>query len=123
VGENLSSPTAFKGLEEAVEDLVKMLQRFAWCRMYSMIDRLANATSKEIVEQSLYEALRISRSAYDSRRPLCEDGRTVGPYVAGEDSVKAILDLLDKDLQSGLELVRKVAILALTGYARRGGGD
>ena len=110
-------------LEKVSDDLVKMLQRFVWCRMYSVVDRLANATSKEVIAQTLYEALRISRSARDAGRSLCEDSRRVGPYVASEESIKAVLELLDKDLQAGLEFVRKMAILALTGYAKKEVGE
>ena len=92
------------------DDIVGMLRSFVRCNMYSVVDRLANATGKEVVQAALYEALRIARSA-EATGELCEGVR---PYIAREDSIRALLEELDKDLVKGLELVRKIAIRALT---------
>ncbi len=101
-----------------IDELSKMLRPFADCEMYSIIDRLANATSKEAVEAALYEALRASRAARDDK--LCEKPREkahggipVKPYVPREEAVKGLLDKLDSNLIEGLELVRKIVIRAL----------
>ena len=99
--------------EEFIEDISRMIRAFVRCRLPSFADRLANATGKEVVETTLYEALRISRSAKDSGRPLCEDERSVSPYVAREESIKWLLSELDRDLVKGLEIVRRIAIRAL----------
>lgn len=96
--------------ERYVSDLVDMIRRFVWCGLPSFADRLANATSKEVVEVTLYEALRISRSAGEF---LCQDERTVRPHVAREESVKWLLRKLDEDLVAGLEIARRIAIRAL----------
>lgn len=107
-------------VEDVVKEIARMINAFVRCRMYSFADRLANAASKEVVEAALYEALRVARSAQDAGRPLCEDGqRRVMPYVASEESVKFVLDLLDKDLVGGLELVRKIAIRAVAFPGRK----
>jgi CRISPR type I-A-associated protein Csa5 len=95
----------------AVEDIAKMLSRFVWARQYSFVDRIANAASKETVSITLYEALRISKSTLDAGQTLDENTR---PYIAREESVKLLLNLLDVDLVSGLEIVRRAAILALS---------
>jgi len=80
--------------------------------MFSIIDRLANATSKEAVETALYDALRISRSALGGE--LCKSNEhPVKAYVASEESIKALLNELDKDLIKGLEIVRKIVLRAL----------
>jgi len=97
-------------IAEAVEDVREMISRFVWAGMYSFADRLANAVGKEIVSATLYEALRISKSTRDSGGTLDENVR---PHVAKESSVKLLLDILDLDLVSGLELVRRIAILSL----------
>ena len=97
-------------LSSEFDDIVNMLRNFVRCNMYSIVDRLANATGKEVVQTTLYEALRIARSA-EATGELCEG---VKPYIAREDSIKVILEELDEDLVKGLELVRKIAIRALT---------
>jgi hypothetical protein len=97
-------------LREAVEDVAEMLSRFVRAGQYSFADRLANAAGREVVSATLYEALRISESTRKAGRTLDEN---VVPYVAKESSVKLLLDLLDVDLVSGLEVVKRAAILAL----------
>jgi len=97
-------------LREAVEDVAMMLSRFVRAGQYSFADRLANAAGREVVSATLYEALRISESTRKAGRTLDENVR---PYVAKESSVKLLLDLLDVDLVSGLEVVKRAAILAL----------
>jgi hypothetical protein len=97
-------------LREAVEDVARMLSRFVWAGQYSFADRLANAAGREVVSATLYEALRISESTRKAGRTLDENVR---PYVAKESNVKLLLDLLDADLVSGLEVVKRAAILAL----------
>jgi flavin-binding protein dodecin len=110
----------------AVEDIAKMLSRFVWARQYSFVDRIANAASKETVSITLYEALRISKSTLDAGQTLDENIR---PYIASEESVKFLLNLLDVDLVSGLEIVRRAAILALSWRSsekdsgEKGGGE
>jgi len=101
-------------IEEAVKELAKMFSRFVRARMYTFVDRLANATSKEVVLSTVYEALRISRSAKDVGRPLYEgEGVRVDPYVVKEEYVDVLLKKLDEDLVGGLELVRRIAVKAL----------
>jgi len=103
-----------KKLADAVKDLAEMFSRFARARMYTFVDRLANATGKEVVLATIYEALRISRSAKEAGRALYEDEKIkVDPYVAKEESVDVILRKLDEDLIEGLELVKKIAVKAL----------
>ena len=102
-------------LRKAIEDVAEMLRRFVRARQYSFVDRLANAAGKEVVSATLYEALRISESTLKAGRTLDENVR---PYVASESSVKLLLDLLDLDLVSGLEAVKRCAVLALTYPAR-----
>ncbi len=124
----MSSPRESVGEEEVIEELSKMLRPFVDCEMYSVVDRLANATSKEAVESALYEALRASRAALGDK--LCEkeieereSGETkrirVRSYVPEEVFVNALLEELDRDLIRGLELVRKIVIRALAFPARR----
>lgn len=96
-----------------------MLKAFVMCEMYSVVDRLANATSKEAVEMALYEALRAARSASVEGRSLCEiersgEKREVRPYVASEEAISTLLKKLDEDLVSGLDLVRKIVLKALS---------
>jgi len=96
-------------------DIVDMLRRFVWCNMYAVVDRLANATGKEVVQSTLYEALRIARSSIESGRPLCTiNDKEIRAYVASENSINNLLNELDKDLVGGLEIIRKIAIRALT---------
>jgi CRISPR type I-A-associated protein Csa5 len=102
-------------LRKAIEDVAEMLRRFVRARQYSFVDRLANAAGKEVVSAMLYEALRISESTLKAGRTLDENVR---PYVASESSIKLLLDLLDLDLVSGLEAVKRCAVLALTYPAR-----
>ena len=99
-----------KEFEEVVSDIVNMISRFVRAGMYTFADKLANATNKEIVEVTLYEALRISRSALEAGRTLDEN---VPPYVAKEESVRKLLELLDDNLEKGLEVVRRIAIRSL----------
>lgn len=99
-----------KEFEEVISDIVNMISRFVRAGMYTFADKLANATNKEIVEVTLYEALRISRSALEAGRTLDEN---VPPYVAKEESVKKLLELLDDNLEKGLEVVRRIAIRSL----------
>jgi|YelNatPaOPRAMG01_1025707.scaffolds.fasta_scaffold02624_4 CRISPR type I-A-associated protein Csa5 len=107
---------------DMVEDIANMLRPFVRCRMYSIIDRLANATSKEAVEMALYEALRISRSAAESY--LCkEDEREVRSHIAREENIDRLLSELDEDLMRGLEIVRRIAIKSLSWPERREGGE
>lgn len=97
---------------DLVSDLAKMLRAFARCEMYSIIDRLANATSKEAVEAALYEALRAVRSA-KMHGGLCKEVPPEAVWIAGEESVAKLIEELEKDLLSGLQLVREVALRAL----------
>jgi len=97
---------------DPVTDIARMLRAFARCEMYSVLDRLANATSKEAVEAALYEALRAARSAR-MHGGLCEGTPPEAVWVASEESVAKLLEELDRDLLSGLELVRRIVIRAL----------
>jgi len=96
------------------DSIVKMLRKFVLCEQYSFVDRLANATSKEVVEAALYEALRASRVSGE----ICEG---VTPYIANEDEIKELLEVLDRDLNEGLDLAKKIAIKALSIPVRREG--
>jgi CRISPR type I-A-associated protein Csa5 len=103
--------------DEYKDDIAKMLYAFVRCRMFSVVDKFANATSKVVVEQALYEALRISRAAYESSKgDLCEpeEGKVVKAYVAKEESVKWLQELLRQDIIRGLEVCREIASRALT---------
>ncbi|WP_125672464.1 hypothetical protein [Candidatus Methanodesulfokora washburnensis] len=108
---NLPPENVENEIREAVEDVAKMLSRFIWARQYSFADRIANAAGKETVSTTLYEALRISKSTLDAGQTLDENVR---PYVAKEESVKLLLNLLDVDLVSGLEIMRRATVLALS---------
>ena len=94
---------------EAINDVADMIRRFVWAERYTYADRLAYAASREVVSATLYEALRESESAFRSGRTL--DGN-VKPYTARRESVDLLLKLIDLDLLTGLEAVRRVAILA-----------
>ncbi len=106
-------------LEEAqsVDELVKLLRPFVVCEMYSIVDRLANATGREAVVSALYEALRAARSASAREdRCLCEDEQhqcKARAYVPRDEAVEYLLRKLDKNLLEGLELVRKIVVRAL----------
>ena len=96
---------------DPVSEIARMLKDFVRCEMYSVVDRLANATSKEAVETALYEALRAVRSASGEGRKLCEGVEK--PYVAPEAAISKLLEELDRDLVSGLDMVRKIVLKAL----------
>jgi len=82
--------------------------------MYGIVDRLANATSREAVEAALYEALRAARSARAKPgRKLCEDVPGEAVWIASEESITQLLKQLDEDLVKGLELVKKIVLRAL----------
>ncbi len=102
---------------EYKDDIARMLNAFVRCSMFSVVDKLANATSKVVVEQALYEALRISRAAHESSKgDLCEPekGKVVKAHVAKEESVKWLQELLKQDIIRGLEVCREIASRALT---------
>jgi len=105
--------------EAIVEDIADMLRPFVRCEMYSVIDRLANATSKEVVEAALYEALRISRSALKSYLCEIEENVRVSPYIAKEENIIKLLNELDRDLIKGLEMAKRIAIRALSWPQKR----
>jgi len=107
-------------LTEAIEDVADMVRRFVRAGQYSFADRLANAASREAVSATIYEMLRISKSALDSGRTLDEN---VKPYVAREESVRALLELIDLDLVTGLEAARRAAILAVSWRTRESGAE
>ncbi|MFZ8792557.1 MAG: hypothetical protein ACO2O2_01535 [Acidilobaceae archaeon] len=103
--------------DEYKDDIVRMLHAFIRCRMFSIVDKLANATSKVVVEQALYEALRISRAAYESfDGSLCEleGGKAVKAYVAREESIRWLQELLRQDVIRGLEVCKEIASRALS---------
>jgi len=107
-------------IDEIVDDIANMINRFVRARMYSLADKLANATSKEIIEATLYEALRISRSTLESGGTLDENVR---PYVAKENNIKKLLAILDEDLEKGIDIVRKIAIRALAFPSKKEKGE
>ncbi|MEM0495265.1 MAG: hypothetical protein QXU72_08405 [Thermofilum sp.] len=105
---------------EAVSDVADMIRRFVWAERYTFADRLAYAASREVVSVTLYEALRESESAFRAGRTLDEN---VKPYTAKRESVDLLLRLIDLDPVTGLEVVRRVAILAMARVeAKREGG-
>jgi len=121
IGDYLSSGEK-ENLESVIEDLAKMLRSFVNCRMYTFVDKLANAASKEVILSTIYEALRVAKSAVDSGRPLCEkNGVSIRAYVAKESSVKVLMEILDEDLEKGLEFVKKISVRSLS-FPERGGG-
>ena len=103
-------------VSEDFRGVISMLRAFADCSMFSFIDKIANAASKEVVIEALKDAVRLSKSLYESGSEVCEreSGFKVRPYVPSEDEVSRILAKLDENLIEGLELSKKIAILALT---------
>ena len=106
------------GLEEreVVDELVRFLRPFVVCGMYSVVDRLANATGREAVVSALYEALRVARSAVSREdRCLCsEDGVCKArAYVPRSEAIDYVVGRLDEDLVGGLEFIRRVVVRAL----------
>ncbi len=100
---------------EAVDDIAKMLRAFVVCEMYGVIDRLANATGKEAVEEALYEALRAARAASGEGRNLCKkNDKEIKPHLPSDRSVSEVLRLLDEDLLKGLDVVKKIVLKALS---------
>lgn len=97
---------------DLVSDIARMLRGFARCEMYGIIDRLANATSREAVETALYEALRAVRSA-KMHGGLCDEVPKESVWIARDESITKLLEELDRDLLNGLELVRKIVLRAL----------
>jgi len=69
---------------EAIKDVAKMLRAHVRDENYCYVDKLANAFNSYVAEVSIEEALRVSRSK--------------GTWIASEDSVKTIINLLRKDL-------------------------
>ncbi len=98
---------------DMLDDIARMLRAFVVCEMYNIIDRLANATSKEAVESSLYEALRASRSA-KKHGGLCNEVPQERVWIPRDESVTALLNALDKDLNQGLETVKRIVLKALS---------
>ena len=98
---------------DPISDVAKMLRAFVQCEMYGIVDRLANATSREAVEAALYEALRAARSA-KKHGGLCDEVPAERVWVAREESVSEILKELDENLLQGLEMVRKAILKALS---------
>lgn len=82
---------------EAIRDVAKMLRAHITDKNYCYIDKLANAFNSYVAEVSIEEALRASRSK--------------GTWVASEDSVKTVINLLRKDLS----VARIIAAIALAG--------
>ncbi len=97
---------------DPVSDIAKMLRAFARCEMYSVIDRLANAASKEAVEAALYEALRAARSAKE-HGGLCEMAPPESVWIARDESIAKLLEELDRDLPAGLDMVKRIVLRAL----------
>ena len=98
------------------KNIIKMFRRFADCRMYSVIDRLANATGKGAVYESLYEALRISISAQQRGAYLCEEMKKP-PYVPPLEEVEKLLSI--KDVNLLIELSKKIAIASISPYTSK----
>lgn len=103
-------------IDDVVDDIARMVRSFVRCNIFSIVDKLANATGKEVAEQALYEALRASRSAQQSGNVLCEveQGKTIKPYIAREESIAQLLKLLDTNIVEGLDVCKKIAVKALS---------
>jgi len=101
--------------EEYKNDIVKMLRPFVRCRFFSVVDKLASAMSKIVADQALFEVLRISRAQVEAKGELCEteDGVKIMAYVAKEESVKWLEELLKHDIVKGLDVCREIASRAL----------
>jgi len=111
--EGMSACGGSEDLSHVIDDIAKMLRAFVICEMYSVIDRLANATSKEAVEAALYEALRASVSA-KKHHGLCDEVPRERVWIASESSISKLLEILDRDLVRGLEIVKKIVLKALS---------
>lgn len=88
---------------EAIRDIAKMLRAHIADENYCYVDKLANAFNTYVAEVSIEEALRASRSK--------------GTWVASENSVKTVINLLYKDL--GVAKVIAAVALAETSSSRR----
>lgn len=80
---------------EAIRDVARMLRAHVEGENYSYVDKLANAFNSYIAEVSIEETLRASRSK--------------GTWIASEEHVKMVIELLRKDLSTA----RVIAALAL----------
>ena len=85
---------------QAIKDVAKMLREHVKDENYSYVDKLANAFNSYVAEVSIEEALRASRSK--------------GTWIASEDHVKMVINLLRKDLS----VARVIAALALSAPSR-----
>ncbi len=95
------------------EDIINMLSRFSQCRMYSIIDRLANATSRGAVYTSLYEAVRMAEAAVQREdKLLCDRPREVKAYLAPRETIMKLLNISDDKIL--IEIAKKIAIASLT---------
>ncbi|MCR8487245.1 MAG: hypothetical protein NDP22_02390 [Crenarchaeota archaeon] len=81
---------------KAIQDIARMLREHVKDNNYSYVDKLANAFNSYVAEVSIEEALRASRSK--------------GTWIASEDHVKTVINLLRKDLS----VARVIAALALS---------
>ncbi|RLG82004.1 MAG: hypothetical protein DRO40_08670 [Thermoprotei archaeon] len=95
------------------EDIINMLSRFSQCRMYSIIDRLANATSRGAIYTSLYEAVRMAEAAIQKEdRLLCDKPKEVKAYVASREALMKLLNISDDRIL--VDIAKKIAIASLT---------
>ncbi|MEM4469147.1 MAG: hypothetical protein QW607_01140 [Desulfurococcaceae archaeon] len=85
---------------EAIQDVARMLREHVKDNNYSYVDKLANAFNSYVAEVSIEEALRASRSK--------------GTWIASEDCVKTVINLLRKDLS----VAKVIAALALSAPSR-----
>lgn len=80
---------------KAMRDVARMLRDHVKDENYSYVDKLANAFNSYVAEISIEEALRAARSK--------------GTWIASEEHVKAVINLLREDLSAA----RVIAALAL----------
>lgn len=85
---------------QAIQDVARMLREHVKDENYSYVDKLANAFNSYVAEVSIEEALRASRSK--------------GTWIASENHVKTVINLLRKDLN----VARVIAALALSAPSR-----
>ena len=90
---------------KAMQDVASMLRGHVRDNNFSYVDKLANAFNSYVAEVSIEEALRAARSK--------------GGWVASEDNVKTVINLIRRDLSA----TRVIAALALSAPKKREEGS
>ena len=106
------------------KEVARMLRFFVELGNYGYVDRLSNTYNIEIVERTIYEALRESKAGMSNVRTK-EDGKKVyvdskgkvyniTPYLPSSDVIQKFLDSAVKDLR----ICRVASALAFTYLTR-----